>query len=211
MRRRRRVSTHPWSGITPTLIPSESAFGEEFPPCWAPVIRSHDCTKATNQSLSSWYQEKFINTQFLLCVSIRCCCVPRCNLDAAINLPSHLVLLHMFTLNQAWLDCGGHDSWSRSLQPCSPHTQSIDFILFFLWNVKQLAFSVDSVYPIRPQCFFENVEQIDALTQGWRPWKPQPCCGCNRGKELIDIFWQFLISISSETERGLFCCSGGSV
>lgn len=155
-KRRKRVSAHLWTIITLTLIISESVFGEEFPPCWAPLIMSHDSTKATNQSLSSWCQEKIINIQFLLCVSIRCCCVLRCTFDAAINLPSHPVLLHMFTLTQGWLDFGGHDSWSRSLQPRVPHTLSVDFILYFfdeMSNVKQLASSDDSVYPIHPECF----------------------------------------------------------
>lgn len=94
---------------------------------------SHDCTKATNQSPSSWCQGKLINMQFLLCVSICCSCVLRCSFDAAINLPSHpLQMLQMFTLTQGWLDFGGHDSWPRSLQPRVPHTLSVDFILFFL-------------------------------------------------------------------------------
>lgn len=97
---------------------------------------SHDCTKATNQSLSSWCQEKLINIQFLPCVSICCCCVLRCSFDAAINLPSHAVLLQMFTLTQGWLGFGGQASWSRSLQPRVPHTLSVGFILFFCWNVK---------------------------------------------------------------------------
>lgn len=131
-RRRRKVSAHLWSIITRTLILSESAFDEEFPPCWTPLIMSHDYNKATNQSLSLWCQEKWVNTQFLLCASICCCCVLRCTFDAAINLPSHRVLLQMFTLTQGWLDSGGHDSCLRSLQP---HTLSVGF-WFFCWNVK---------------------------------------------------------------------------
>lgn len=214
LRHRRRVSAHLWSIITLTLILSESAFGEEFPSCWAPLIMSHDCTKTTNQSLSSWCREKSFNIQFLLCVSICCCCVLRCTFDAAINLPSHPVLQQMLTLTQGWLDFGGHDSWSRSLQPRVPHTLSIDFIFdFFGWNVKCEAigflcwFSLSDTSGILfIKCganwhFGSRMETLEATAH---------YCGWNRGKEFIDIMWQFLISINSETERDLFCCSGGA-
>lgn len=179
-----------------------------FPPWWAPLIMPHDCTKATNHSPSSWCQGKLINMQFLLCVSICCSCVLRCSFDAAI--------IRSCCKCSLW----PRDDWTLEVTTPGQGHCSLVFLTHFqlilsyffaqMSIVKQLAFSVDSVYLIHPESF-SDVEQIDSLTPGWRHWQQQPCCGSNRGKEFIDIIWLFLISINSETKRDLFCCSGGSV
>lgn len=137
---------------------------EEFPPCLP-------------TSSISWllyvHQGQISPSSYCMCVSIGFFC---CIFDAAINLPSPPFLPHMSTLTQGWLDFGGKNSWSRSLQPHVPRTCNL----------------VDWVYMIYPESFWLNVAQIDSLTRGWRisHWKQQPDCKRNRGDEWIDTVGQ---------------------